>query len=358
MFDFSYIQPIDEQLNENVILDKIKNEFSEIRFKIKEKTITSKDIKNTFNKLMAHTPEEIATGMPEMFSIFRTSVAAVPALAFPVVGIPILLSHELLRLHCDNKMIGKYISNLNIEISNCKRRYDHTDNQDEKEFLDKYIKNLEKTREDLMMKKSDMRQDDKTEEEKGESQLMNIVKESLDIFEFQFNQLTEEQKFNLIGDQVFNEEQLNEISKATDLKMKAKSVKKAITDKRDQMDKWFNDTLVDLRTKFRNQKRDEVVEEAFPKLSKMIRRAITLGGAAYLDPSIAAVTAAVMFACSKRADQKARKRLLSDLARELEIVEEKIKDADANGDKEQKYELMRVKQKLNLSRDKLKGLIK
>lgn len=357
MFDMTYITDTDElaNLNENSIIDKISKEFSDIKKSISKKTVSSKDIKLSVEKLLAHSPDEILTGLPSMFSILQSCIViGIPMIINPVLAVPAIIANAVIKTNIDSKMIGRYISRYNIEIRNARAKA----NKDEKnrEFFEKYAEQLEKARDTLMERKVKLRQEYDDEEEKGTSKTLELIKDSLDLFEFHFNQLSLEEKINLVGDQVF-EEEIDE-SKLNDIKMKAKTVKKTIENKRDKMDKWFNDTLVDLRTKFRNQKRDEVVEESFPKLSKMIKRAIVLGGAAYLDPAIAALTAAVMFVCSKKADDKARKRLLSDISRELEIVEEKIKDADSNGDKEAKYELMRTRQKLNYSKDKIKGLIK
>lgn len=63
------------------------------------------------------------------------------------------------------------------------------------------------------------------------------------------------------------------------------------------------------------------------------------------------------FVISKRAKEFERKKLLSELKRELEIVDEKIKDADGSGDREKKYQLMRVKHKLETDIDRIKRYI-
>ena len=66
MFDMTYITDTDElaNLNENSIIDKISKEFSDIKKSISKKTVSSKDIKLSVEKLLAHSPDEILTGLP------------------------------------------------------------------------------------------------------------------------------------------------------------------------------------------------------------------------------------------------------------------------------------------------------
>ena len=91
--------------------------------------------------------------------------------------------------------------------------------------------------------------------------------------------------------------------------------------------------------------------------SKLIRRAISLGVSFAISPALAAINFITHYAISKRCKEQERKRILLELNRELEIVEEKIKDADSNGDKDKKYNLMRIRQKLQIDRDRIKGYI-
>ena len=89
----------------------------------------------------------------------------------------------------------------------------------------------------------------------------------------------------------------------------------------------------------------------------MISKAAGIGLAWAISPTLAAITFAVNFVLYKKKDVKERILLLRTLKREREIVEEKIKDADSLSDRKQKYELMRLKSKLDTDIDKIKKFI-
>ncbi|MEI2419563.1 hypothetical protein V6O07_04760, partial [Arthrospira platensis SPKY2] len=95
--------------------------------------------------------------------------------------------------------------------------------------------------------------------------------------------------------------------------------------------------------------RDKHVKQMPIKLSKIIKSAVAVGAAWAINPAIGAVTAIAGFAVSKKMDAREKDRLISEIKEELLIVEEKIKDADSNGDKKQKYQLIRLKNSLERS---------
>ena len=57
---------------------------------------------------------------------------------------------------------------------------------------------------------------------------------------------------------------------------------------------------------------------------------------------------------SKEKDRRIRNELLSQLDTEIKICEEKINDANSEGSKKQKYQLMRIKAKLERERLRVK----
>lgn len=63
-------------------------------------------------------------------------------------------------------------------------------------------------------------------------------------------------------------------------------------------------------------------------------------------------------AINKKLDLKERKRILGELESELKIIDEKIDDAKSDGDKKAKYELMRVKNKLEKDIQRVKYNLK
>ena len=352
MFDESYITDFNSLLEKNL---NINDELEEIKKDIKN-NVSGNTIKTKILRFLAHSKEELSTEYTSVFSLLRTAlVIGIPMTINPLLAIPVYIAHRLIKDTADAKVIGRYISDYNLEIERVKKAINKEINEDKKKIWQSYLEELEKSKKTMMAKREELLIDKK----EGDSQLKDVLSDSLDLLEYEYNMLTAEQKLILFGEMadIDCSELLDEAGKIKDIKMKVKKTTKAISNKEKKMDTWFNDTMKELRSNFRNSKREEVVEEQFPKLSKMIRRAIIIGASFAINPAIAALSAAVMFVSSKFATRKSRLRLISDLNRELEIVEEKIKDADANGDKEQKYELMRLRQKLNFSKDKVKGLI-
>ena len=125
-------------------------------------------------------------------------------------------------------------------------------------------------------------------------------------------------------------------------KKKEKSIDRAVADKIRKMNDEIKDDI-----------REKYVERVPFKLSKIIKTGIAVGAAWAINPVIAAIGAVVAFATSKAANQREKDRLISEIREERTIVEEKIKDADSNADKEEKYQLMRVKISLDRAEKRL-----
>lgn len=119
-------------------------------------------------------------------------------------------------------------------------------------------------------------------------------------------------------------------------KKKEKAVDRAVADKINAM----HDDI-------KNDIRDKYVERVPFKLSKIIKMAIGVGAMWAINPAIAAIGAVVAIAVNKKTQAREKDRLISEIKEERMIVEEKIKDADANGDKNKKYQLMRLKNSLD-----------
>lgn len=80
-----------------------------------------------------------------------------------------------------------------------------------------------------------------------------------------------------------------------------------------------------------------------------------LAGAAIFSVSkvLAIVMIVIRFYCSKKVKASEKKKILIELDNEIAIVEEKINDAQSNGDRKAKYELMRIKNSLVSAKNKI-----
>lgn len=350
MFDDSYLLPIDKLVEsvqkDKSILDNIKKSIDG-----NNKNLANM-IKNGITKIYKDSPEVLASDVPSVGHIVRTGLLVGTSVAIhPLLGIFTLIADMVIKDNVDSKCIDKYISKYESEINKVNRQIDKTKDTKKKEVLQKHLEDLENGLSNLESKRDDLKDEDKGLIVTKMKEINNesvIYEEALRIFRENTYHLNEEQFNYLINEE--NDYILDEAKFIT-------NIKKAVTRKEKKMDKWFNDTAKEIKYKLNNGKREEIVEGAFPKVSKLVKRAILLGATWAINPAISAITAITMIAISKAGTESERKKLLTELGHELEMVEEKIKDADSNGDKEKKYELMRLKQKLQTNRDKVKRYI-
>ena len=96
-----------------------------------------------------------------------------------------------------------------------------------------------------------------------------------------------------------------------------------------------------------------MVEPGFRKKAlRNLKLAITYGNAAKIKLSLVPVVALTRH-WSKQKDRRVRNELISELQTEIKICDEKINDAGAAGDNNQKYELMRLRNKLENERTRV-----
>lgn len=95
-----------------------------------------------------------------------------------------------------------------------------------------------------------------------------------------------------------------------------------------------------------DKRKQKMLEPGFRKnYYKAMRHAITYGVAFAINPLLDVLVFFVNH-LNKERDARLRNELLHELEAEVRICEEKIRDADAGEDKKKKYQLMRIKDKL------------
>lgn len=100
--------------------------------------------------------------------------------------------------------------------------------------------------------------------------------------------------------------------------------------------------------------KEDIIKDTMPPLSKLIKQACVIGAAWAINPAVAAITALTVVMASNKVRRDARRKILAELKEELEMVEEKIKDAESKGDNKSKYQLMRLRNKLKTSIERIK----
>lgn len=156
----------------------------------------------------------------------------------------------------------------------------------------------------------------------------------------------------------------NKISRPGGSKLKRGAV--AIKKTTDPFFNMLTKTINDIKKMDKAQRRERIVTGGFAnKLKNLLRnaiKAIIAGGIAkaavpalgYIGPVLTVITLLGTIALDKNYDKKERRKILNELETELTIVTEKIEDARGADDKEKKYQLMRIKQKLEREIERIK----
>ena len=115
----------------------------------------------------------------------------------------------------------------------------------------------------------------------------------------------------------------------------------------EHLDNLVNGTLNAIHKMDKDERKKRIIEGGYKlKLFKIIRNALTLGVAWMIHPALAAVALIAGVALDTNADDKVRREILKEMEQELAICNEKIEDARGDANKQKKYELMRIRSKL------------
>jgi hypothetical protein len=127
----------------------------------------------------------------------------------------------------------------------------------------------------------------------------------------------------------------------------AQPVKQAIQNIPSSFDNLVNNTLGKIQKLDQGERRRRIIEGGFKfKLYKLIQQAVAIGVSYAINPALAAITLIANVAVDTTLDEKERRKILHEMENELIIVNEKIEDSRGDESKQKKYELMRIKNKL------------
>lgn len=321
-------------LNENF---DAKREFIKVSKIIRKGTDKSANVVKAFlYKIYKQTPEQMASDVPTIGQLFNlVLIVGIPMYINPLLGCFTILANKIASDAAVAKDIDKAIDKYEKEIEKTESKLMNA-SKNNKKYLERHLSDLKYGLDVLYTKQSNLNDD---------GFVKNEASDILQLFETEISFLTEQQ-FNLL----FEDDIISEAGGI-------KHAKKVMSQKQRRMDKWFDDTVKFIRGEKSNKKREEIISNSLPALSKMVKRAIGLGIAWAINPAIAAIGLVTAMGIDKRATEVEKKKILSELKKELEIVEEKIKDADGSGDRNEKYQLMRLKQKIETDIDKIKRYI-
>lgn len=92
---------------------------------------------------------------------------------------------------------------------------------------------------------------------------------------------------------------------------------------------------------------EDILRGETTRLSTIIKWALATGFAWVINPVIGILSGIMMWKRENKLTERERERLIVKLKNEVDIVNEKIRDAESDSDKKKKYQYMRLKQKLD-----------
>lgn len=124
----------------------------------------------------------------------------------------------------------------------------------------------------------------------------------------------------------------------------------------DNIEKLVNYPINQLISIDKEERRKRLVEGRFRlRIWKLIRKGLITGAISVVaGPIIAAIGFIGSFAVDKALDRKVKGQILHEMETELKLVEEKIDDAKGDRKDKEKYQLMRIKAKLEKEIDRIK----
>ena len=128
------------------------------------------------------------------------------------------------------------------------------------------------------------------------------------------------------------------------------------------MEKFFTQQLEKIKQADANERRNLILKGgwAYPKILRWIKRGIGIGalsavGTVFTPAAMVAGLVLIGYiATDKYLDKNERQKILKELEDEIQIVNEKIDDSRGDDNKQKKYELMRIRNQLNRTYDKVK----
>lgn len=124
----------------------------------------------------------------------------------------------------------------------------------------------------------------------------------------------------------------------------------------DNIEKLVNYPLNQLISIDKEERRKRIVEGRFRlRIWKLIRKGLLAGAISVVaGPIVAAIGFIGSFAVDKTLDKKIKHQIIHEMETELKLVEEKIEDAKGDRKNKEKYQLMRIKAKLEKEIDRIK----
>lgn len=349
--------------------NKLDKELDELHAKKKQgKKLTIMEFKKVIQVIYHNPPEYIVDSVPSINRVVRVLIfIGVPFAINPILGVIAWVIDKIIQEKVDEKQLQSYINQYKAELDYVKKKQKEQASslsEDEKKCLKAYEQSLENAIFKLEDHKDKITayKDKEPIKDKGDERGHSITPGGDDFgdmgmddfnFDESFVPMTdspkEEAKYlQMLGEAMNELEMLSEISKNPKslIRDATKSVRK-VDRKASRAVDGVADTAIDGHKKFELTKIQQDLVKGRIRLSTLIK----VGGAtaviaAAFNPVVAFCTALVWLTRRNILTKARRSQYINELRAEIEILEEKIKDADSANDKAKKYQYMRLKKEL------------
>jgi hypothetical protein len=136
----------------------------------------------------------------------------------------------------------------------------------------------------------------------------------------------------------------------------AKDKVKAVATKTDKAAKFFHDKVNRIKDEYDRKRKEEsteaVLKDSIPVL-RTLRNAIRIAPVAIISPGVALMLAITLHFVNKSTDKKQRAQFIGDLKLQIKLLDDKISQAENNGDNKAKEQLVTSKHELEVALEKL-----
>lgn len=325
-------------------------------------------LKAVIDKMYKQDKESISGDIIPIFKVFRLSIVVGGAtLINPALGIITYLIDTLIEEKVNERHRGTIMAKITNEINFVKEKLDKEEDDDRKKDLKHTLERLEDQKRKMnnyFEEITSYHHDDKDEDENKDDDFNFDESVKLSSYDLELLEHTNPDEYAeyLIetGLIALHKEgfELSENIVGT-LRHHAKNIKDKTDSANNKTTKAIDDTEDMISgDKSEVKEKEEVRKQVLNgkmSLSRKIKYLIKIGVPTFLlGPIAGLLTGVVLLARRGKMSIQERRRMIHELDAELEIIDEKIKDADSKGDLKLKYRLMRLKKEVQLTSDKLK----
>lgn len=124
------------------------------------------NLKSLIRRIYTKSPEQIAAGLPNIFTLLRTFFIISPCAINPILSIPALIADQAIKLTLERTNLDKIITAYKNEINLIQTKIEKEKNQENKSRLEAYLKELNSDMEKIKKYEDDLYSEEENEKRK------------------------------------------------------------------------------------------------------------------------------------------------------------------------------------------------